>query len=85
MFPKYPIRATMGKDYLLIVDEYVLYDFPSLAGCIVELLNSPKVNLDHLIQRLHPKEVIADGSNYKSYIKKWKKSCKSNGIELYNT
>ena len=70
---------------MLIVDEYVLYDFPSLAGCIVELRNSPKVNLDHLIQRLHPKEVIGDGSNYKSYIKKWKKSCRSNGIELYDT
>ena len=37
----------------------------------VVLCNSPKVHLDHLIQQLKHKEVIADGSNYKSYIKRW--------------
>lgn len=70
---------------VLIVDENLLYDFLSLAGCIVVLRYSPKVHLDHLIQHLQPKEVIADGSNYKSYIKRWEQSCKSNGIEFHDT
>jgi len=33
---------------------------------------------------LQPKEVIADGSNYKSYIKRWEESCKSYGIKLHD-
>lgn len=80
-----PFGLQWGEDCLLIVDEYVLYDFPSLTGCIVVLRNSPKVHLDHLIQSLQPKGIIADGSNYKSYIDRWKKSCESHGIELHDT
>ena len=80
-----PFGLQWGKDCILIVDEDVLYDFPSMVGCIVLLRNSPKVHLDDLIQRLQPKEIIADGSNYKSYIKRWEQSCKSNGIEFHDT
>ena len=85
VFQNLPFGLQWGDHCLLIVDQYVLYDFPSMAGCIVVLRNSPKVHLDHLIQQLQPKEVIADGSNYKSYIKRWEKSCKSYGIKLHDT
>jgi hypothetical protein len=34
---------------------------------------------------LQPKEVIADGSNYKSYTKRWEQSCKPHAIELHDT
>lgn len=85
VFQNLPLGLQWDKDCMLIVDEDVLYDFPSLGGCIVVLRNSPKVHLDHLIQRLRPKEIIADGSNYKSYIKRWEQSSKSNGIELHDT
>ena len=51
----------------------------------VVLCKSSKVHLDHLIQQLQPKEVIADGSNYKSYIKRWEEGCKSYGIKLHDT
>ena len=85
VFQNLPFGLQWGKDCLLIVDENELYDFPSLAGCIVVLRNSPKVHLDHLIQHLHPKEIIADGSIYKRYIKRWEQSCKTNVIELHDT
>ena len=85
VFQNLPFGLQWGDHCLLIVDECVLYDFPSMAGCIVVLRNSPKVHLDHLIQQLQPKEVIADGSNYKSYIKRWEESCKSYGIKLHDT
>jgi competence protein ComEC len=85
VFQNLPFGLQWGKDCLLIVDENVLYDFPSLTGCVVVLRNSPKVHLDHLIQQLQPKKVVADGSNYKSFIKRWEQSCKSNGIELHDT
>ncbi len=40
------------------------------------LTNSPKINLNRLIDSLKPKQIIADGSNYYSYAKRWEKTCK---------
>ena len=37
VFQNLPFGLQWGEDCLLIVDEDVLYDFPSLAGCIVVL------------------------------------------------
>jgi competence protein ComEC len=68
-FKNLPLGLQWDGGQLLIVDEHMLYDFPSLAGNLIVLHNSPKVHLDHLIQSLQPKGIIADGSNYKSYIK----------------
>ena len=84
-FKNLPLGLQWDGGQLLIVDEHMLYDFPSLAGNLIVLRNSPKVHLDHLIQSLQPKGIIADGSNYKSYINRWKKSCESHGIELHDT
>jgi competence protein ComEC len=38
-----------------------------------------------LIQKLNPSQVIADGSNYKSYIRRWKQICETNKISFHNT
>ena len=37
---------------------------------IVVLIQSPKINLKRLISTIKPEQIIADGSNYKSYINK---------------
>lgn len=40
------------------------------------LTNSPKINLNRLIDSLKPKQIVVDGSNYFSYVKRWEKTCK---------
>lgn len=42
---------------------------------VVIITNSPKINLVRLIDSLNPKQIIADGSNYLSYVSRWKKTC----------
>ncbi len=42
----------------------------------VLLTNSPKINLNRLIDSLKPKQIVADGSNYFSYVNRWEKTCK---------
>ena len=34
------------------------------------------------MQHLQPKEVTANGCNYKSYVKRWEETCKSYRIKL---
>lgn len=41
----------------------------------IVLSQSPKVNLARLIDSLNPKQIIADGTNYQTYIRRWKKTC----------
>lgn len=52
---------------------------------IILLTQSPKINLERLIQIHQPKQIIADGSNYKSYIKLWKATCEKQKIPFHAT
>ncbi|WP_093668542.1 ComEC/Rec2 family competence protein [Tenacibaculum sp. MAR_2009_124] len=64
-------------------------DFFAIEGLnknvIVILTNSPKLNLDRFLQSNTPKMIIADGSNYRSYINKWQKTCKKQKTPFYST
>ncbi|WP_417800252.1 ComEC/Rec2 family competence protein [Tenacibaculum sp.] len=59
----------------LIVDSVGIYRINGLKNPIVLLRNSPKINLNRLITTLKPQQIIADGSNYKSYITRWRETC----------
>ena len=49
------------------------------------LTQSPKLNLERLLDSLQPKTIIADGSNYKSYIARWEKTCAKRKLPFYYT
>ena len=49
------------------------------------LTQSPKINLDRVLDSLHPKKIIADGSNFKSYIARWRKSCSQKELPFHYT
>lgn len=68
------ITSYMNK-YVLIIDSLSIYQIDGLKNPIVILKNSPKINLDRLITTLKPQQIIADGSNYKSYITRWRETC----------
>lgn len=64
------------QKYLLIVDSSGIYKLPKLQNCLVLLRDSPQINLERLIETLHPEIIIADGSNYYSYAAQWKATCR---------
>jgi competence protein ComEC len=49
------------------------------------LTKSPKIKLERLIQITNPIEIIADGSNYKNYIDRWRLTCLKNKIPYHYT
>ncbi|WP_396591576.1 ComEC/Rec2 family competence protein [Allomuricauda sp. R78024] len=51
----------------------------------VLLTQSPKINLERVIDSLNPKMVIADGSNYRSYVSRWKQTCIKKEIPFHST
>ncbi len=52
---------------------------------IIILTQSPKINLERLLKQYNPKIIVADGSNYKSYVQLWKRSCEKKNIPFHAT
>lgn len=70
---------------ILIIDSLGVYQVNNLRTDIVILQQSPKINLTRLIDSLKPQLIIADGSNYKSYVKKWSATCKQKNTPFHAT
>jgi competence protein ComEC len=70
---------------LLVVDSFGVYNVKSFKPNYVLLSNSPKINLNRLIDSIHPEVIIADGSNFKSYIERWEATCKKQKLPFHNT
>lgn len=68
---------------LLVVDSLGIYTIKSVKPQWVVLRQSPKINLNRLIDSLSPELIIWDGSNYKSYQKRWKISEKGAFLMTY--
>lgn len=77
--------TTLLSENILIVDSSGVYNIPELHPEKVVLIQSPKINLERLIAILKPQEIIADNSNYKSYVVLWKKTCEKHKIPFFYT
>lgn len=82
---------TLANAYFLHQKRLVIID-PDHSGSpivpetdILLLSGSPRINLDRQLLKHRPAMVIADGSNYKSYISRWKQSCRQYHISFHNT
>ncbi len=70
---------------ILVIDSLGIYNLKSFKPDYVLLRQSPKINLNRVIDSLQPKQIIADGSNYKSYIEQWKIICKKKKLPFHHT
>jgi competence protein ComEC len=74
-----------GKKRILIIDDETMIQDFGFNPDIIVLKNAPKINLDRLLKRVHPEIVISDGSNFLSYSRYWRNSCKKFGIKFHDT
>ena len=80
-----PNIFTFRNQKVLVVDSLGVYKISDFKNQIILLKQSPKINLERLIKKLTPKQIIADGSNYKSYVKRWKATSEKLDIPFYDT
>ena len=69
---------------ILVIDSSVVY-LENQKAAIIILINSPKVNLERLFISWKPQQVVVDGSNFKSYVKLWKATCRKEKIPFHDT
>lgn len=70
---------------ILVIDSLTVYESLKLKPDVVLLTQSPKINLDRLLAELKPKQVIADATNYKTYIARWAATCRKQKIPFHAT
>lgn len=85
---KNPIKNIylIGKHRLFIIDSTGIGRLPENYKISAILLrNSPKINLERVLNILNPKRIIVDGSNYKSMVSLWRETCLKKGIPFHYT
>jgi len=73
------------SEILFVLDSIPAYPEEGFNPTYVLLKDSPDLNFDRLLQDLKPKQVIADGSNYKTDIERWRNSAQLLGIPFHST
>ncbi|MCR4031766.1 MULTISPECIES: ComEC/Rec2 family competence protein [Flavobacterium] len=69
---------------ILIIDSTAICPFKPKPDILI-LTQTPKINLDRLLQNIHPKIIICDGSNANSIQNLWKNSCTKKNIPFHST
>ncbi len=69
---------------ILVLDSLSLYPNNSNPDILV-LTQSPRINLERLFENKKPKIVIADATNFRTYIKLWKATCIKEKIPFHAT
>ena len=72
-----------GKKILLL-DSSATYP-QDVKPDVVILTNSPKINLERIFKTHKPAQIVADASNFKTYIKTWKATCDKQKIPFHDT
>lgn len=82
----HPIKNTytLGMEKILIIDSFGISP-TNFNPDIVILTQSPKINLDRYLSSSSPKLILADGSNYFSYIARWEATCAKRKLPFHAT
>ncbi|MEA1787687.1 ComEC/Rec2 family competence protein [Arenibacter sp. GZD96] len=74
----------LGSKKIYILDSLAIVPRSQKIEFLV-LSQSPTINLDRLLYTHKPEMIIADGSNYRSYVERWRATCKKNRIPFHFT
>lgn len=69
---------------ILLIDSSAIYSV-KIKPDIIIITQSPKLNLERLLTLYKPKQIVADGSNYKSYVRLWETTCLKEKIPFHYT
>ena len=69
---------------ILILDNNLINP-ENLNPDVMIITNSPRLNLERFLQVCKPKIIVADASNFKSYVKVWKSTCEKSAVEFHST
>ncbi len=68
-----------------VMDSFAIYPPTEAKISHILLTQSPKINLERLLDSIHPEIILADGSNFKSDVLIWEETCKKRKLPFHYT
>ncbi|RKS01518.1 ComEC/Rec2 family competence protein [Flavobacterium sp. 102] len=69
---------------IMLIDSYAVYS-EKIKPDVLIITHSPKLNFERLLTVYKPKEIVVDGSNFKSYVRLWESTCRKEKIPFHYT
>jgi competence protein ComEC len=69
---------------IVVIDSSCIYQ-KEIYPDILVIIQSPKLNMQRVIKTYKPKEIVVDGSNFKSYVRIWEATCRKEKIPFHYT
>lgn len=81
-----PIQNTayFKNKKILLIDSLAIYPNDACPDVVV-LRQSPKINIERFLTHCKPQIIIADASNFKSYVMRWEATCAQQKIPFHAT
>ena len=76
---------TLGKKRLVLLDSTGILPNTLKQPDYLVLVQSPRIHLERVIDSLKPRMILADGSNYTSYVARWQKTCEEKKTPFHYT
>jgi len=73
---------SIGRKRLFVMDSLGILPLEEHPDYLL-LTQSPKLNLERLLDSVKPKMVLADGSNYRSVVSRWEETCAQKEIPFH--
>jgi|SRR5690554_725581 len=73
-----------GGNTVLVVDSLGVFPTSSQIHTVV-LTQSPRINFNRMIDSIKPQRIIADGSNYHSFVHQWQQLSQEKGVTFHHT
>lgn len=80
-----PNAFTFNGQTWIVIDSSGVFPSNTVQSAVLLLTQSPHIHLDRLLAHSKPQMVVADGSNYRADVARWKKSCESSGLPFHAT
>lgn len=84
-FETIPNILRIENKLTLVLDSNKNYDLNNFKPDLLILRNSPKINLDRILKKYSPAQIVADGSNYRNYISHWRTTAENKKIPFHYT
>jgi len=81
---KLPKVFSYKETPVLILDSVGVFP-KALQKPVVVLTQNTQIHLGRFIDSVSPRRIIADGSNYKSYVDRWRQTCIEKKIPFHST
>ena len=77
-------QYAFGDKKLLVLNGSDIYGATKNPDYVL-LTQSPKIHFERFLDSVRPKMILADGSNYRSYVNRWKKTCLKRKLPFHYT